>query len=116
MSLISLLVDVERDIETEDDYGGLMDVPKTVYSGLSCTINYAHREVNERSESSTQGRAAGPGVMTRTKARAKFEPKPDAVFAVNDRLIEQESGRVWSVTGVRPTYEFTLQLDLEIVA
>lgn len=113
MSLVPVTVDIERDIEIDDAYGGVTVVPQTLYVGLIAWVNFANRRPNERSESTQQHGAAGPGVVTRTRAFAKFEPRPNIDTKVNDRLVVH-GGDSWLVVGIRP-YEYTLQLDLDLV-
>lgn len=114
MSLVAVTVDIERDTETDDGYGGVTLVSATVYSNLRAWINYIIPRSVERSESS--GGASGPGVSTQTRCVVKFEPIPSSVtIAVNDRIVVESTLEEWLVTGIR-TYEFTLQCDVERVA
>lgn len=120
MSLIPILVDVQRDVFARDIYGGEVATPGSVYTGLSATFNYyqasSQRAERNRFESISQIR--GPGVLTRTVGVVIFDPAPSGVtIQVNDRIVANPAVAgvpTLSVIAVR-TYEVTLQLDVEAV-
>lgn len=112
MSLVSVTVDIIRDAEVDDDYGGVTAAEYYAYRSLPATINYPTPRAVERSESTGAG---GPGVRTQTRGIVKFEPKPEATVLVNDRVYVQETAERHLVIGVR-SYEYTLQLDVERLA
>lgn len=112
MTLETVTVNIERDTETDDGYGGVTAVSANVYAGLKATINFPTGESNRRAESGAQG-AVGPGVVTRYTVVVKFEPYPTGkTFRVNDRVYVPATGERYKVVAVRP-YTYTLQLDAE---
>lgn len=120
MSLETILVDVVRDSQAPDIYGGSVATPGTIYSGLTATFNYYKRNSETRFERGGEGRAGGLGVMTRTEGVVIFDPKPSGVtILVNDRIVANPavSGvpSALQVNSVR-TYEVSLQADVEVVA
>lgn len=117
MSLKPVSVRIERDVEVDDGYGGVSIVPVIVYGDLQATINYPAQRPDLRAEAGAGG-GAGPGVATRYLGLVTFEPKPDALILVNDRILDTSAGERHKVVSVRGAsrYEFTLQLDVELLA
>jgi hypothetical protein len=111
MSLVPVTVNVERDTETDDGYGGVTASSVTVYSALQAWLNYSTAQANIRAEAGA-ATAQGPGVVTRYLGVVKFEPKPAITVRENDRVYVPATGERHKVVGVR-SYEFTLQLDVE---
>lgn len=106
-----LLVSIERDTNTLDDYGGETASTATAATGLRATKHYYSRQGLERLEGTAQ--ASGPGLLTKTKVFFKFQqPHPDV--RVNDRIVEEVSLDEWLVMFVR-TYARTMQVDCEII-
>lgn len=105
--------DVKRPGGTDDAYGGESGTT-TVYTGLTGVLSHPSARSN-RAGGTPPESAQGPGGVVRTQGVLIIEPKPTAVTIKRADVIDVSGGSDWTVVGIRDQYEFTLQIDLELI-
>jgi hypothetical protein len=115
MSFRPILVTIERPTRTGDGAGGkVLGTPEVVADGVTARRHRYTRTSEDRREMAPAG-AAGPGVATVYDCFYAFRAPYPAV-AVGDTITEEVSGEVRRVLVVRQNYDWTMQVDCEVVS
>ena len=102
-------VDIERNTPTDDLAGGTTEVWAAVYSAVAC-----RRHLYGRTGWQLDREEREPGVMTARREFFLFSEKPFPTILTNDRIVVS-GGATYLVHHVR-TYQYTLQVDAEVVS
>lgn len=114
MSFRPITVTIERPVRTGDGAGGKIVLPPEIVAAGVTARRHRYTRVSEDRREAAPGGAAGPGVQTVYDCFYAFRPPYPAVQK-GDVIVEDVSGERRRVLVVRNGYDWTMQVDCEVV-
>lgn len=115
MSLRTIKVDVQRQVDTGDGGGGSTVAWPIVFPQVPATQNFYGRTSQLLRLEQAAHNAQGPGIQTRKQQLFVFRQQPFPDIQVNDRIVTPDGVKyVVQFNGVR-RYDSTLQVDTEVI-